>query len=91
MAALRCRESQRVAISLRPARRGRHKPAHHSLSERDQQVGTVTSAAWCPTVKSNLAYAQIETPHGAVGTGAGPEIYYQRELLDEIAGTMQGH
>ena len=58
-----------------------NKPAHHSFILRgDQQVGTVTSAAWCPTAKSNLAYAQIEMPHGAVGDELVAEIYYQREL-----------
>ncbi|MEK9529586.1 MAG: aminomethyltransferase family protein [Gammaproteobacteria bacterium] len=58
-----------------------NKPAHHSfILKGDQQVGTVTSAAWCPTAKSNLAYAQIEMPHGAVGDELVAEIYYQREL-----------
>ena len=58
-----------------------NKPAHHSfILKGDQQVGTVTSAAWCPTAKSNLAYAQIEMPHGAVGEELVAEIYYQREL-----------
>ena len=58
-----------------------NKPAHHSfILKGDQQVGTVTSAAWCPTAKSNLAYAQIEMPHGAIGDELVAEIYYQREL-----------
>ena len=58
-----------------------NKPAHHSfILKGDKQVGTVTSAAWCPTAKSNLAYAQIEMPHGAVGDELVAEIYYQREL-----------
>ena len=58
-----------------------NKPAHHSfILKGDQQVGTVTSAAWCPTAKSTLAYAQIEMPHGAVGDELVAEIYYQREL-----------
>ena len=53
-----------------------NKPAHHSfILKGDQQVGTVTSAAWCPTAKSNLAYAQIEMPHGAVGDELVAEIY----------------
>ena len=58
-----------------------NKPAEHSfILKGDKQVGTVTSAAWCPTVKSNLAFAQIEMPHGAVGDELVAEIYYQREL-----------
>ena len=58
-----------------------NKPAEHSfIMKGDKVVGTVTSAAWCPTVKSNLAYAQIEMPHGAVGDQLTAEIYYQREL-----------
>ena len=58
-----------------------NKPAHHSFILKDsKQVGTVTSAAWCPTAKSNVALAQIEMPHGAVGDELVAEIYYQREL-----------
>ena len=58
-----------------------NKPAEHSfILKGDKQVGTVTSAAWCPTVKSNLAFAQIEMPYGAVGDELVAEIYYQREL-----------
>lgn len=58
-----------------------NKPADHSFILKDgKQVGTVTSAAWCPTAKSNLAFAQIEMPHGAVGEKFIAEIYYQREL-----------
>ncbi|WP_435213028.1 aminomethyltransferase family protein [Luminiphilus sp. nBUS_16] len=58
-----------------------NKPAEHSfIMKGDKVVGTVTSAAWCPTVKSNIAYAQLEMPHGAVGDELTAEIYYQREL-----------
>jgi aminomethyltransferase len=58
-----------------------NKPAEHSfILKGDKQVGTVTSAAWCPTAKANIAYAQIEMPHGAVGDELVAEIYYQREL-----------
>ena len=58
-----------------------NKPAEHSfIMKGDKVVVTVTSAAWCPTVKSNIAYAQLEMPHGAVGDELVAEIYYQREL-----------
>ncbi len=58
-----------------------NKPADHSfILKNGKQVGTVTSAAWCPTAKSNLAFAQLEMPHGAVGEKFIAEIYYQREL-----------
>ena len=58
-----------------------NKPANHSfVLKGNKQVGTVTSAAWCPTAKSNVAFAQIEMPHGAVGEELVAEIYYQREL-----------
>lgn len=58
-----------------------NKPAEHSfIMKGDKVVGTVTSAAWCPTVKSNIAYAQLEMPHGAAGDELVAEIYYQREL-----------
>lgn len=58
-----------------------NKPAHHSfILKNGKQVGTVTSAAWCPTAKTNVAFAQVEMPHGAVGDRLVAEIYYQREL-----------
>jgi len=58
-----------------------NKPAHNSfILKGGNKVGTVTSAAWCPTAKSNIAFAQIEMPHGAVGEELVAEVYYQREL-----------
>lgn len=58
-----------------------NKPADHSfIMKGNKVVGTVTSAAWCPTAKSNVAFAQIEMPYGNVGEEFVAEIYYQREL-----------
>jgi aminomethyltransferase len=58
-----------------------NKPATHSFILRGgRKVGTVTSAAWCPTAKTNVALAQLEMPYGAVGEALVAEIYYQREL-----------
>ena len=58
-----------------------NKPADHSfIMKGNKVVGTVTSAAWCPTAKSNVAFAQLEMPHGTVGEELVAEIYYQREL-----------
>ncbi|MEH6635289.1 MAG: aminomethyltransferase family protein [Halioglobus sp.] len=58
-----------------------NKPANHSfILKGNKQVGTVTSAAWCPTAKTNVAFAQVEMPYGAVGDELVAEIYYQREL-----------
>jgi aminomethyltransferase len=58
-----------------------NKPAEHSFIMKGSKViGTVTSAAWCPTAKSNLAFAQVESKYGNVGEVLVAEIYYQREL-----------
>lgn len=58
-----------------------NKPASHSfILSGGKKVGTVTSAAWCPTAKTNVAFAQLEMPHGDVGQELVAEIYYQREL-----------
>ena len=58
-----------------------NKPAEHSFILRgNKQIGTVTSAAWCPTAKSNLAFAQIDAKYGKIGEELIAEIYYQREL-----------
>jgi len=56
-------------------------PAHHSfILKGSQQIGAVTSAAWCPTSKSNLAFAQVDAKYGKVGEQLIAEVYYQREL-----------
>lgn len=58
-----------------------NKPADSSfIMAGNKVVGTVTSAAWCPTVKSNVAFAQVEYAYGAPGQTLTAEIYYQREL-----------
>ncbi|MCH7671029.1 MAG: aminomethyl transferase family protein [Proteobacteria bacterium] len=58
-----------------------NKPAEHSfIMKGNKVIGTVTSAAWCPTAKSNLAFAQVESKYGNVGEVLVAEIYYQREL-----------
>lgn len=58
-----------------------NKPAEHSfIYKGNKEVGTVTSAAWCPTAKSNLAFAQVEAKYGKPGEQLIAEIYYQREL-----------
>jgi len=58
-----------------------NKPAVHSfVYAGKKQVGTVTSAAWCPTIKSNFAIASVDAAYSAPGTELVAEIYYQREL-----------
>ncbi|MBT3529595.1 MAG: aminomethyl transferase family protein [Gammaproteobacteria bacterium] len=58
-----------------------NKPAEHSfILKNKKEVGTVTSAAWCPTAKSNIAFAQIDAAYGNIGEELVAEIYYQREL-----------
>ena len=58
-----------------------NKPAEHSfILKGGKEIGTVTSAAWCPTAKSNIAFAQVESKYGKIGELLIAEIYYQREL-----------
>jgi len=62
-----------------------NKPANHSYIfakkyGRYRQVGFVTSAAWSPICKQNLALGTVRMPHGAVGDTLWVEIYYQREM-----------
>jgi aminomethyltransferase len=47
---------------------------------RYRQVGFVTSAAWSPVCKQNIALGTVRTPHGAVGGTLWVEIYYNREM-----------
>jgi aminomethyltransferase len=48
-----------------------------------RQVGAVTSAAWAPTAKRNVAMALIDTPHFGRGGTLWVEIYLNRELVWE--------
>lgn len=59
-----------------------NKPAEHSFifNARKQVVGTVTSAAWCPSAKTNIAFASLEMPWGLPEHRLSAEIYYNREL-----------
>jgi aminomethyltransferase len=47
------------------------------------QAGSVTSAAWSPTCKRNLALAIVETAHCAPGATLWADIYLNRELVWE--------
>ena len=40
----------------------------------------MTTAAWCPTAKTNVAFAQVDARYGKVGQELKAEIYYEREL-----------
>jgi aminomethyltransferase len=64
-----------------------NKPAHNTLLYCDRglrrQVGSVTSAAWSPTTKRNLALAMVEAPHFDTGRTLWAEIYLNRELVWE--------
>ena len=62
-----------------------NKPAHHSYIYakrygRYKQVGFVTSAAWSPICKHNIALGTVTMPFGALGDTLWVEIYYQREM-----------
>jgi aminomethyltransferase len=63
------------------------KPAVNALLYADpagrRQVGAVTSAAWAPTAKRNVALAMIEAPHFGRGAALWAEIYLNRELVWE--------
>jgi glycine cleavage system T protein (aminomethyltransferase) len=64
-----------------------NKPAHNALlyAERAgrRQIGSVTSAAWSPTCKRNLALAIVDAPHVATGSVLWADIYLNRELTWE--------
>ena len=61
-----------------------NKPAQHSYIFADpkmkKNIGFVTSAAWSPVCKQNVALGTVRVPHGAVGSNVWVEIYYQREM-----------
>ena len=59
-----------------------NKPAKDAfIYDRNRKnVGTVTSAMWSPSAKTNIALASVRTPWGAPGDELWAEIYYQKEL-----------
>ena len=59
-----------------------NKPANNSFifDKNENAIGTVTSATWSPTTKSNLALASLDVPWGLPGDELYAEIYYIREL-----------
>jgi glycine cleavage system T protein (aminomethyltransferase) len=63
------------------------KPAYSALLYADRglrrQAGSVTSAAWSPTTKRNLALAMVDAPHFRTGETLWAEIYLNRELVWE--------
>jgi aminomethyltransferase len=63
------------------------KPAHNALLYTQRsgkyQVGSVTSAAWSPTCKRNLALAMVSASHISPGSTLWAEIYLNRELVWE--------
>jgi aminomethyltransferase len=62
-----------------------NKPAHHSYiyaksGGRRKEVGFITTAAWSPVCKQNIAIGTVRTPHGKVGDKLLVEVFYQREM-----------
>ena len=45
-----------------------------------KSIGFVTSAAWSPVCKQNVAIGTVRTPHGEIGSNVWVEVYYQREM-----------
>ena len=63
------------------------KPAHNALLYADRAgkrpIGSITSAAWSPTCKRNLAFGMVDAPHFSPGSELWAEIYLNRELVWE--------
>jgi len=64
-----------------------NKPAHNALLYTDaggnREIGNITSAAWSPTCKRNIALAMVDAPHFQTGSIVWAEIYLNRELVWE--------
>jgi len=62
-----------------------NKPAHNSyIFEKEKsnkaEIGFITSAAWSPVCKQNIALGTVRAPHGKPGSTVWVEVYYQREM-----------
>jgi aminomethyltransferase len=64
-----------------------NKPAHNSLlyskADGKREIGSVTSAAWSPTCKRNIALAMVDAPYFRTGSAVWADIYLNRELVWE--------
>jgi aminomethyltransferase len=64
-----------------------NKPAHNALlyaaADGKREIGSVSSAAWSPTCKRNIALAMVEAPYFRIGSTVWAEIYLNRELVWE--------
>jgi aminomethyltransferase len=64
-----------------------NKPAHNALLYTDakgsREIGSISSAAWSPTCKRNIALAMVDAPHFKMGSIVWAEIYLNRELVWE--------
>jgi aminomethyltransferase len=64
-----------------------NKPAHNALlyarADGKREVGSVTSAAWSPTCKRNIALAMVDAPYFRTGSAVWADIYLNRELVWE--------
>ena len=64
-----------------------NKPAHNALlyasADGKREIGSVTSAAWSPTCKRNIALAMVDAPHFQIGSTVWADIYLNRELVWE--------
>jgi aminomethyltransferase len=64
-----------------------NKPAHNALlyarPDGRREIGSITSAAWSPTCKRNIALAMVDAPYFQMGSEIWAEIYLNRELVWE--------
>jgi aminomethyltransferase len=64
-----------------------NKPAHNALlyatADGKREIGSVTSAAWSPTCKRNIALAMVDAPYFQIGSTLWADIYLNRELVWE--------
>jgi len=64
-----------------------NKPAHNALlyaaADGKREVGSITSAAWSPTCKRNIALAMVDAPYFRTGAAVWAYIYLNRELVWE--------
>jgi aminomethyltransferase len=64
-----------------------NKPAHNALlytgPKGNREIGSISSAAWSPTCKRNIALAMVDAPHFQIGSIVWAEIYMNRELVWE--------
>jgi len=65
-----------VKLDIEGNKAAQHSYIYAKEKGNKKEIGFVTSAAWSPVCKQNIAIGTVRMPHGEVGSNVWVEIYY---------------